>query len=107
VLDRNDEPSNATTDLGWPHRVALPAYRYMGHNSRTIHFFCEGLSLSPRTHGIHTGAADVVVFSFAERAHAEKFLDRFGGEFLAPATRRNDLSAERQLRYGRCINCDD
>jgi hypothetical protein len=75
--------------------------------SRTMHFFCEELSLSPHTQALRRDGADSVVFSFAVRAHARKFLHRFGGEFLAPARRRNDWSAEQQLRYGRCVNCDD
>jgi hypothetical protein len=81
-----------------------------------MHFFCEDLSISPRTHAVSPDAADMLVFSFAVRAHAQKFHDRFGGEIIDPATRptwrdtpatRNHLSVEQRLRNGRCINCDD
>src|SRR5262249_15926630 len=106
----------STMDRQWPHQVALPAYRCLGHNYRTIHFFCEGLSLFPRTHAFRCDAAEMLVFSFAVRAHAHKFLDRFGGELLDPAARSRwpvtrprptDFSAEQRVRYGLCINCDD
>ena len=40
------------------------------------------LSLCPRTHSFRSADTDVLVFCFAERDHAEKFRDRFGGEFL-------------------------
>ena len=59
---------------------------------------------------------DMTVFCIAEHEHAERFRERFGGEFLEPATRprwpgtrtrHTDLSAEQRLRNGRCINCDD
>jgi hypothetical protein len=50
VLYRNDELDKAMTDGDWPHQVELPAYRCTGHNNRTMHFFCQELPLSPRTH---------------------------------------------------------
>jgi hypothetical protein len=88
----------------------------MGHNYRSMNFFCQELSLSPPTHALCRNDADVLVFSFAVRAHAQKFLDRFGGEFLdledrpkwhVPRTRQADISLEDRQRNGRCINCDD
>jgi len=96
------------TGGNWPHQVALPAY--------TMHFFCQELSLSSRTHAFCRDAAGMTVFCFAEREHAKKFRDRFGGELIDPATRPehprtrvrgSDLCTEQRLRNGRCINCDD
>jgi hypothetical protein len=58
----------------------------------------------------------MTIFCFAEREHAKRFRDRFGGELIDPATRprwrdmrapRNHFSAEQRFRNGRCINCDD
>jgi hypothetical protein len=71
-------------DRQWPHQVAVPAYRCLGHNYLTIRFFCEGegLSLCPRTQALRRDHQDMLIFSFAERAHAEHFLTRFGGDFL-------------------------
>jgi len=54
VAYRKGELSKAMMDQDWPHQVTLPAYRCLGHNFLTIHFFCEGLSLSPRTHAAVT-----------------------------------------------------
>jgi hypothetical protein len=90
-------------DQDWPHQVALPAYRCMGHNYRTVHFFCEELSLSPRMRAFRRHAVEMLVL-------------RFGGEILARAmrpsspgmcARRSNASAELRLRNGRCINCGD
>jgi hypothetical protein len=100
----------------WPHQVALPAYRCHGHNYVTIRLFCEPLSLCPRPHPFRGDDADVIVFSFADRKHAEKFRERFGGDFVSPATRptwpvartrRTDFSLADYQRNGRCINCVD
>jgi len=116
MVYRKGELSKAMMDRDWPHQVALPAMRCHGHNYITICLFCEPLSLCPRTHSFRRDDHDLMVFCFATRDHGEKFRDRFGGEFLDPATRprwpgpstrRNDVSAVERLRNGRCINCDD
>src|SRR5262245_41322460 len=103
----------AMMDRDWPHRVALLACRCHGHNYVTMRLFCEPLSLSPRTHSLRRDDGDVIVFSFAEHAHAEKFRERFGGEFIDPVTRaewrtpgaHRDFTLADQQRNGRCINC--
>jgi hypothetical protein len=87
VIYRRDELSKATIDRDWPHQVALPAYRRTGGNYVTIHLFCDGLSLCPRGHSFYRDGTDMNVFCFAERAHAEQFRERFGGEFLDPKSR--------------------
>ena len=74
-------------DRQWPHQVVLPSYRCLGHNYRTMHFFCEGLSLCPRRHCYRENDVDMTVFCFADRDHAEKFRTRFGGDFLNPNDR--------------------
>jgi hypothetical protein len=73
----------------WPHQVALPAYRCLGHNYLTMRFFCEGegLSLCPRTHSLRRGDQDMLVFRFAQRQHAEQFCERFDAEFIEPKSR--------------------
>jgi hypothetical protein len=74
-------------DRQWPHQVALRAAQCTGHNYVTIRLFCEGLSLSRRTHSFRRDDADMLVFCFAGRAHAEQFRDRFSGEFMDPQSR--------------------
>jgi hypothetical protein len=75
------ELSKGTMDRQWPHQVAQPAARCSGGNHVTIRLFCEGLSLCPRTHSFRRDDEDILVFCFAEHAHAEQFRERFGGEF--------------------------
>jgi hypothetical protein len=83
------ELSKHTIDRDWPHQVALPAYRCTGGNYVNIHLFCdaERLSLCPRGHSFYRDGTDMNVFCFAKREHAERFRERFGGEFLDPKDR--------------------
>ena len=116
MIHRKGKLSKALMDRDWPHQVALPAHRCMGHEYLTIHIFCqaENLSLCRRRHTLRQNDIDMTVFCFAERKHADRFQVRFGGELIDPATRprwpathsrRRDLFAEERLRNGRCINC--
>jgi hypothetical protein len=86
---RRGELSKAMIDRDWPHQVALPAYRCLGHNYVTIHLYCdaERLSLCRRGHSFRRDDTDMLVFCFAERPHAEQFQARFGGEFIEPKDR--------------------
>jgi hypothetical protein len=87
VVYRKGELSKGTIDREWPHQVALPASRCTGHNYVTLRLFCEGLSLCPRGHTFRRDDADMSVFCFAVRAHAEQFRHGFGGEFIDPKSR--------------------
>jgi hypothetical protein len=77
--------SKGMMDRQWPHQIALPAYRCLGHNYLTMRFFCEGerLSLCPRI-TFRRDDRDMLVFCFAQRQHAEQFRARFDGEFIDP-----------------------
>ena len=87
MVYRKGELSKGTIDRNWPHQVALPAARCGGANYVTIRLFCEGLSLCRRTHSFRRDDMDILVFCFADRECAEKFRDRFGGEFIDPKSR--------------------
>ena len=89
MVYRRGELSKHIIDRDWPHQVALPAYRCAGGNYVTIHLFCddEGLSLCPRGHSFYRDGTDMNVFCFAEREHAERFRERFGGELIDPKVR--------------------
>ena len=87
LVYRKGELSKAMMDRDWPHQVALPASGCGGHNYITIRLFCEPLSLCPRTHSYRQNDVDMTVFCFAKREHAEKFQERFGGDFLDPKDR--------------------
>jgi hypothetical protein len=84
---RKGELSSASIDRGWPHQVALPESRTMGPAYVTVHLFCEGLSLCQRGHTFHRDDQYWHVFCFAQKADAEKFSERFGGEMMTPTTR--------------------
>ena len=87
VVYRKGELSKGTMVREYPHQVGLPAERCNGHSYVTVRLFCEGLSLCPRTHSYRQNDTDMLVFRFANRAHAEQFRDRFGGEFIDPKSR--------------------
>jgi len=95
MVYRKGELSKAMMERDWPHQVALPAYRCLGHNYLTMRFFCEGegLSLCPHTHSLRRGDQDMLVFCFAQRQHAEQFHESFDGEFIDPKSRPKRLAA--------------
>ena len=75
------------TNGAWPHQAVLPAYRCLGHNYRTMYFFCQELSLTPSTHAVRRDTPEMTVYRFGPREHAKQFCDRFGGELIDLATR--------------------
>src|SRR5262245_5770198 len=77
VVNRKEELT-AMIDRDWPHQIALPTYRRLGHNYVTIHPFCdaERLSLCRRGHSLRRDDIEMNVFCFAERTHAEQFPGR-------------------------------
>jgi hypothetical protein len=87
MVYRKGELEKRVIDREWPHQVALPAEGCSGQNYVTIQLFCDGLSLCPRRHFFRQDGADMNVFCFAERAHAEQFQAHFGGEFIDPKDR--------------------
>jgi hypothetical protein len=116
MVYRGGERSYATMDWQWPHQVALPVMRCLGHNYITLRLFCEPLSLYLRTHSLRRDDQDMIVFRFRQRDHAEQFRNRFGGEFLGPqdrlnglflVTRHTDTALDDRQRNGHCVNCAD
>ena len=64
MIHRKGKLSKALMDRDWPHQVALPAHRCMGHEYLTIHIFCqaENLSLCRRRHTLRQNDIDMTVF---------------------------------------------
>ena len=90
MVYRKGELTKAAIDRGWPHQVALATpIPHLGD----LHDFCRdaGLSLCQRSTGFYREVGREVIwyacFCFADRAHAEQFQARFGGEFIAPRDR--------------------
>ena len=87
VVYQKGELSAAGVDRGWPYQVALPAAAH-SKNFRVIEKFCESLSKCPRGHCVVRDDAYWNVFCFSEKADAEKFKLRFGGEDFEAAMPR-------------------
>ena len=89
MVYRKGELSKAAIDRGWPYQIALPEERYVGPRYPVVHGFCkeEQLSLCERGHAFQRDNIWYHVFCFAEREHAERFLARFGGEWIDPGKR--------------------
>jgi hypothetical protein len=87
MIYRKGELSAAMIDRDWPHQVALPASQSAGGRYKTIHAFCEDLSLCPRGHSVVHEGEWFNVYCFADRGDAEKFMQRFGGEKFNPKQR--------------------
>jgi hypothetical protein len=87
MVYRKGELSPAAVDRGWPHQVALPAEASLNGGYKTIHQFCQELSLCPRGHSVFHEEQWFNVYCFAETADAEKFVQRFGGERFDPKRR--------------------
>jgi hypothetical protein len=70
--------SKALINSDWPHLIALPAYRCLGHNYLTIGLLCDGehLSLCTRGHSFRRDETDALLFCFAERPLAKLFHSR-------------------------------
>jgi hypothetical protein len=83
---RKSELSPVAIDRGWPHQVALPAPASRNGEYKTIYDFCKSLSLSPRGQSVFRDEW-YIVYCFADREHAEKFMARFGGEPFNPGDR--------------------
>jgi hypothetical protein len=100
VVYRKGELSKGTIDHNWPHQVALPAACCAGANYVTIRLFCveQRLSLCTRGHSFRRDDMDILVFCFADREHAEKFRERFGGDLIDPKTRPKWPTARRNMR---------
>jgi len=87
-MRRKGELSPAAIDRGWPHQVAVPAKISLGQRYKIVHGFCKELSLCPRGHSVIGPDNEWWrVFCFAERDDAEKFKERFGGEWFDPTKR--------------------
>jgi len=81
-MRRKGELSPAEVDRGLPHQVAVPAKTSQGEGYNVVHDFCKELSLCSRGHSFKRDREWWNVFCFAEREHAEKFKERFGGEWF-------------------------
>lgn len=87
MVRRKGEMTNAAIDRGWPHQVAVEARLCRGEQYMTKYFFASELGVCERGHAFRRNDTDYVVYCFAERAHAELFMAKFGGTLYDPKTR--------------------
>lgn len=86
MATRKGEMSKSAIDKGWPHQVAVPSTQMVAEFN-AIMAFCKDLSLCPRGHWFRRDGEYYVVKCFAEKEHADRFAERFGGEYMTPNTR--------------------
>ncbi len=67
--------------------MAIEARLCTGEQYMTKHVFCLRMSLCPRSHSFRRDNTDYVVFCFAERTDAKRFIQKFGGTLYEPQTR--------------------
>jgi len=87
MVYRKGELSPTMVDRDWPHQVALPAHLSLNRGHEMIREFCKDLSLCSRGHSVFHDDQWFNVYCFSDRADAEKFLQRFGGEKFDPTQR--------------------
>lgn len=89
MVRRKGELSKFGIDRDWPHQVALPERLSCREHWKPQHDFCEenGFDMSPRGHAFTRAGEWWNVKCFARREDAERFMARFGGEYMTPATR--------------------
>jgi hypothetical protein len=84
---RKGELNKAAIDRGWPHQVAIPASDVVGAGFHPRMDFAGSMSVCRRWHTVRRGDSRYIVLCFAEKADAERFIERVGGEYMTPKTR--------------------
>ena len=94
---RKGELTKSVIDRDFPHQVALPAEQCTGQHGDQHRDFCAGFALAPRHHTVRRDDRDYLIFCFADRAHADRFRERFSGESFDPKQRGRGRSWSRWL----------
>ncbi|WP_426232085.1 hypothetical protein [Pararhizobium sp. DWP3-4] len=84
---RKGELTAADIDRGWPFQIALDGALCTGQQSVVQAEFCKGLSRCVRGHSLFHDDKTFVVQCFSLKEDAEKFMNRFGGEWFNPRER--------------------
>ena len=81
---RKGELNKAAIHRGWPHQVAIPASDVIGAGFHPRMEFAGSMSVCKRWHTFRRDDRDFIVLCFAEKADAERYVERFGGEYTTP-----------------------
>lgn len=85
---RKGELSNSAIDHDFPHQVMVLAADCAGNaGQEKQRVALEGLNVCIRHHTVMKDGEWRLVFCFAEKAHADLFRRRFGGEPFDPSSR--------------------
>ncbi|WP_413711759.1 hypothetical protein [Rhizobium sp. Rhizsp82] len=97
---RKGEITPATIDRMYPHQVALLAELSLGKLGAEQDAFCHGKRLlrCERMHFIFHEDRHYNVHCFATKAHAETFMEKYGGEPFDPKERGKGVNWNRWYR---------
>lgn len=85
-MPRKGELTKSKIDRDWPFQVTMPAAD-LTRRHQEIKEFCKSLSLCPRGHTYVADDGYHSVLCFAEREHANRVIQKFGGSMLDPKDR--------------------
>ena len=74
-------------DMKYPHQISLPTSVCGGDDYHRIRLFADTLSVAASDHSYCHEDKWYRVYCFAGKADAEKFREKFGGEWFDPARR--------------------
>lgn len=84
---RKGQMSQAEINRRWPHQIAIPAEICRGPLRPAIIEFCKPYPDSGSPFQLHHEGQSYLVKCFPEKAIADEFIRRFGGEPFDPAER--------------------
>lgn len=84
---RKGQMSQTTINRLWPHQVAILADIYRGPLKPEIDAFCKPYPHSGAPFQLHYEGQSYLVKCFSEKAIADEFMTRFGGELFDPRER--------------------
>jgi hypothetical protein len=85
---RKGELSSSTINHEFPHQVmVLAAFCAGKEGGEKVRIALEGLSVCGRHHSVVKNDEWQTVFCFSDKAHADLFRERFGGEPFDPSSR--------------------
>lgn len=100
---RKGELSSLRIDIDWPHQVAILETLCCMDNFETVQKFADARSRSPRGQQVSivwpNGKSEIhSVYCFSDAAHAQEFIDEFGGYHFNPTTDRKKGQRDRWFR---------
>jgi len=86
-MRRKGELSSFLIDRDWPHQISLSTNQCRGGEYHRVRQFADTLSVCSRNHSFFHNDEWYDVFCFKLKEDAQKFKDKFGGEWFDPRRR--------------------